>query len=176
MATDQNVLRPDVPAWRAGADEEKYRSAMERAGRLLANRARTEHEMTTRLGEAGFDPTTVAAVVARLVELSLIDDLAFAREWIEERARRRPSGPRVLLDQLGRRGVDTETAREALSESGFEETAQAIELAATLVARVARRPLAEQGPRLMQMLLRRGFGYEAAEEAARAVLPPDGWD
>jgi regulatory protein len=176
VAFDQNVLRPDVPAWRDTAEDEDYRSAMERAGRLLTVRARSEREMRTRLGQAGYAPDVVEAVVIRLSDLSLIDDLAFAGEWIAEQVSRKPVSPDVLLRKLVDKGVERELAQAALAEAGIDEVAAATQVAAGLVRRVLDRPLAEQGPRLVQMVVRRGFSFEAAEEGARAVLPPEGWD
>ena len=176
MATDRNVLRPNVPAWSATADDRDLKSGMERAGRLLAVRARSEHEIRTRLAEAGYGPAAVDGVVARLAELSLIDDAAFARHWIADRSARKLTSPRVLLAELAAKGIDPETVRAALADAGPDEVAQAKELAARLLPRVAQRPLAEQGPRLVDMVVRRGYSLEAAEQGAKAVLPPDGWD
>jgi regulatory protein len=176
MATERNVLRPNVPAWRATADDGDLKSGIERAGRLLAVRARSEHEIRTRLAEAGYGPAAVDGVIGRLVELSLIDDAAFARHWVADRSARKLTSPRVLLEELAAKGIDPETARAALAEAGPDEVAQAKELAARLFPRVARRPLAEQGPRLVDMVVRRGYSYEAAEQGAKSVLPPEGWD
>jgi regulatory protein len=176
VATDQNVLRPDVPAWRTAPESDDYRSAMERAGRLLGVRALSQHQLRTRLTEAGHEAEAVDGVIARLIELALLDDLTFARDLIAERAARKVASPRALLEELAGKGIDRETAAQALAESGLEEIEQATELASRLVGRVARRPLHEQGPRLVAMLVRRGFSYEAAADGARAVLPPEGWD
>ena len=176
MATHETVLRPDVPEGKAPAADADLKSAMERAGRLLAVRARSEHEIRVRLGDAGYRPATVDAVVLRLSELMLIDDAAFARQWVADRSARTLASPRVLLEELAAKGIGPETARAALAEAGPDEVTQATELAVRLFPRVARRPLVEQGPRLIQMIARRGFSFEAAEQGARSVLPPEGWD
>jgi regulatory protein len=154
----------------------RLRQAMERAGRLLAIRARTRVEMVERLADAGFDAEVVARTVDRLEELGLVDDAAFARTWIEERARTKHRSPAVLLEELGAKGVDTEIATAALDEAGLDEIAQATEIAARLVRRLAEKPLEQQATRLMAALLRKGFSEEAGEAAVRAVLPPQGWD
>ncbi|MFN2390227.1 MAG: regulatory protein RecX [Actinomycetota bacterium] len=150
--------------------------AMERAGRWLTLRARTESELKSRLLGGGFADEVVDAAVARLRELRLVDDLDFARQWIGQRARRKGLSGEALVAELGAKGVTREIAEAALGEEGLDEDAQALELAARLVGKVAARPLGEQGPRIQQMIVRRGFAPEVAERAARAVLPPDGWD
>lgn len=157
-------------------DEATRRDALERAGKFLGRRARSESEVHDALSRAGFEPAVTEATIGKLRELELLDDAAFARQWIEERARRKGLGPRRLLAELRLKGVADDTARQALDEGGPDEETQAKEVAAGLVRKVASRPLAQQAMRLQQMLLARGFAQEAAVAAVRAVLPPEGWD
>ena len=152
------------------------KDAMERAGRMLALRSRTEKEIRDRLAEAEFDADVIEDTIARLYEIELLDDVAFARQWIEERAERKGLGPRALMSELYRKGVDRADAEQALAESGLDEEAQAKDQAARLLRKVIRFPLREQGAKLVQMLVRKGFSYETAEVGARSVLPPEGWD
>jgi regulatory protein len=154
----------------------RRREAMERAGRLLAARPRTRIEMVERLADAGFDAEVVAATVERLEELCFVDDAAFARAWIEQRAWTKARPPRVLLEELLAKGIEPEVARRALQEVGPDESAQATGLAARLLRRYAGLPLERQAAGLMAALLRKGFSEEAAEAGVRAILPPEGWD
>ena len=171
---------PDpVDSHRAGATLEPAagrKEAMGRAGRLLAERPRSEHEIRTRLQAARFEPEVVEQTIARLTELGLLDDLAFATQWVAERSRTRGKGPAALLDELYGKGVDRLTAEEALQAAGVDEAVQARELAARLLSRVARYPLETQASKLYAMLARRGFSSETIKDAVRAVLPPEGWD
>ena len=155
-------------------EDEVYRKGMKRAGRLLATRARSEHEIRERLGRAGYEPPVVDRVVDRLRDLRLVDDLAFARVWVAERSVSR--GPALLADELRGKGVAEDTIQEALEAALRDEVSAARERAGEWVFRVADRPLFEQAARIREMLLRRGFSHDAAEEAVRAVLPPEGWD
>lgn len=157
------------------ADAE-YLDAMERAGRLLARGPRSEHQLRRRLSDAGMDDDVVERAVTRLRTLGLVDDLAFARGWIEERSARVGRGVEALIAELEAKGVAREVAEQAVIEVGLDESAQAREWAVRLMPKVVHRPLEEQGQRVRLMLLRRGFSEEAASEGARAVLPPEGWD
>ena len=132
--------------------------------------------MTERLGAAGFEPAVVGAAVDRLRSLGLLDDGAFALQWVQERSSRKKLSARALAHELQKKGVDRAVAEDALAEAGLDETAQATDLAARYVRRVASKPLAEQASRIRQMLGRRGYSYETADAATRAVLPPEGWD
>lgn len=153
-----------------------YREAMQRAGHLLSSRPRTEHELRIRLGSAGFDRVVVERAMERLIELRLIDDDGFARQWVEERAIAKGRGREALVAELVAKGIDQVAAEEAVSHADLDELAQASELAARFLPRVADRPLPRQAAAIMGRLLRRGFTEEIAEAAARSVLPPEGWD
>jgi regulatory protein len=153
----------------------ELRKAMERAGRWLALRPRTESELRDRL-QGGFEEATVDRALARLAELRLIDDDAFARQWVEERARRKGLGPRALVAELEAKGVSSEVAGAAVEAAAGSEERRAVEWAQRQLGRVADLPLGRQAQRIRAGLLRRGFELETAEAATRAVLPPDGWD
>ena len=154
---------------------ELRKEAMERAGRMLALRPRSEREMRDRLTEASFPDEVVEDTIARLFELELLNDEEFALEWIAERERK-GLGPMALVAELRRKGVDQATAEAALARAGYEEEATATTQAEKLLHKVIRFPLSEQAAKLQQMLLRRGFSWDAAAAAVKAVLPPEGWD
>lgn len=163
----------ELPAFEAG---EGHRVAMDRAGHLLAARPRSQRELRRRLAAAGCADADIESAVGRLSELGLIDDRAFARQWIEERSRRGDRGERMLLHELVNKGLDPTMAEELVSEAGLDDEGRARELAARSLRKVARLPLPRQASRLRQLLLRRGFSAEVSETAVKAVLPPEGWD
>jgi regulatory protein len=154
------------------APDSDYREAMSKAGGILARRAHSVAELRTKLDP--FEPEVAERVVARLRELRLLDDADFARRWVEERSSRR--GPQALLAELEGKGVDREVAAAAVAVVETDEVSRATDLAARYLQRVADRPLPKQAAAIQAMLLRRGYGSEASEEATKAVLPPDGWD
>lgn len=156
--------------------EDLRSEAMARAGRMLALRPRTEKELRDRLREADFGDEVVEDTIERLYELKLLDDEDFAVKLIRERSRRAGLGPKALRAELQRRGVDRSTADAALTRSGLDEETAATELAEKLVRRWIRHPVAAQAGKLQQALLRKGYSWDAAEAAVKAVLPPEGWD
>lgn len=153
------------------------RGALEDAGRLLARRARSERELTDRLTRAGHPEGAVAAAVDRLRELRLVDDRAFARDYVAERLRRSPRGVDSLRHELTARGVTPEAVADALDEVAGDEERRARELAMGLASRMGQGlSPAELAARLGRRLTSRGFSGEAVESALRAALPPEGWD
>lgn len=153
-----------------------YRDAMQRAGHLLASRPRSEHELRSRLAAAGYEDRTIDRTVARLIELRLLDDREFAGQWVAERAVSKGRSGDALVAELIAKGVDRSVAEEAVAAAGIDELAQATDLAARALSKVAGKPLEKQAQALLGRLLRRGFPHEIARDAVRAVLPPQGWD
>jgi len=180
-------------------------AARECALRLLA-RPRTEHQIRMALTRRGYDASVQEEVVTRLRELGLLDDLAYARAYIQEALVYRPMGKRALADRLARRGVSREHIRQALAElAGSAETVgmtgptggadaaaepggQAEEpgsgqvdperLAARRAAQAwLRRNRQRVDPaRLQAHLLRRGFEWELASQVTREVLGEEAED
>lgn len=152
--------------------EEAYNKAIQRAGRFLSARPHSEHELRTKL--APLDSSVEEVVFTRLHEWRLLDDEAFARQWVNERSSKK--GERALRAELRAKGVEDDVIQRVLAEGEDSELERATSLAAGYVRRVASKPLAKQAGALCQMLVRRGFSYETAQEATKAVLPPEGWD
>ena len=100
--------------------------AMNRALNILGYRARARGELRERLARAGYATGTVDAVLERLEELGYLDDEEFARETARGKARK--YGPRRILVDLRRSGVDEEIARGAVEEeySGRSEYEDAL--------------------------------------------------
>jgi regulatory protein len=96
-------------------------TAFDRAVKLLAACARTEHELRARLGGAGYPPDEIDSAVARMRELGYLDDGEVARA----RARTllaRGSAQAQVATRLVNQGVDEATASAAVAEGAEGET------------------------------------------------------
>ncbi len=160
-------------AERLEADDEKER-AREAALRLLAVRARSEGELLDRLRRRGFADDVAAGVISSLAEVGLVDDVAFARAWADERMRLKPVGPRRLRQELLARRVDSELVARVVSETYGEHSE--LELARRAAQRRRRTgsgpTAAKERARLRSFLLRRGFSHDIVA----AVLKETGED
>ena len=153
--------------------------AMDMAMRWLEARGRSRAQVEARLRQAGFPPAVAEAVVARLTELGILSDRAFALAGVETGLRRGLSRP-YLRHVLERRGVEEEDAAWALEEAGNQEPdgVRALRLAEGW-ARTHPAMVAEPGGRAFRrlgaMLARKGYDEELVGEVCRAVLgdPPD---
>ncbi|HSB89098.1 MAG TPA: regulatory protein RecX [Anaerolineales bacterium] len=142
-------------------------AGLQKAGRLLARRPRSEFELRTALRKSGGSDETVEAVVDRLKDAGQIDDERFARTWLEDRAAFRPRSALGLRAELQRKGLRREIVDQALS--GFSEDEAAVEAARRAVRRWRGADEAERRRRMVAYLQRRGFGHETITAAVRRV-------
>ena len=117
---------------------------MGRAGKLLAQRPRSEREVRDRLERAGLEHDAIDGAVARLKELDLLDDSAFARQWVAERSKKR--GRAALVMELTSKGIERDVVEAALGEVAADEEARAAEVAATALRKVAACPRPRRPP------------------------------
>lgn len=124
----------------------------------LTGRARTRAELRTKLASRGVPDEISERLLDRFTEVGLIDDAAFARSWVSSRQSGKGLAPRALAQELRRKGVDGETAREALGEVGLDDQVEAARLLVRRKLRsVARLEPAVAQRRLVAMLARKGY-------------------
>ncbi|MBA3876622.1 MAG: recombination regulator RecX [Anaerolinea sp.] len=155
---------------------------LEAALRFLEARRRSVAEVRRRLTDAGYREELVTTAIERLAELGILDDDAFAAQWVESRDRARPRGERALRVELRQKGVDPETIARALGQrdtpegGGAEGAVSADEVAAQrLLARHAgglRRiaDLRARRQRAYATLARHGFAPEVCGSVVAAWL------
>ncbi|MCZ9308482.1 regulatory protein RecX [Corynebacterium uberis] len=159
------------------AQEETAMAAVrQRALRLLDHRARSRHELHTRLREHDYPEPVIDKVLAQLEESRLIDDRTFAQEWVRQRRNRRGKSTRMLDVELEKKGISATVRREVLADIDDEDEQR---LAAEVAAKKARSlttPPADYAQRTKALrriagaLARRGFSESVALPAATQAL------
>ncbi len=138
--------------------------------RFLEARQRSTSEVRRRLLTGGYRADLVEGCLARLLDLGILDDEAFAHEWVESRDRARPRGERALRSELRTKGIDRQVVDEVLEARSVEQPAadaaaarRVLERHASALARVADPRARRQ--RAYALLARSGFDSETAMEA-----------
>ncbi len=144
--------------------------AREIALRQLTVRARSRAELAKALARKGVPEDTAQHVLDRLEEVGLVDDAAFARDWLAAGGRRQRSR-RALVAELGDKGVDREIVREAVAElDGDQDYLVARAYAERKATGLARLEPQVRYRRLTGALARRGFPSGVVAQVAREVL------
>lgn len=107
----------------------------------------------------GISPQLTDRVFKRLVEKGYVDDEKFTRFWVENRNLRKGTSRRKLQAELRAKGVDSAIIERQLADSnrGDEDELQKV------IAKKRTRYPDEQ--KLMQYLVRQGFGYDDIKQA-----------
>jgi regulatory protein len=137
--------------------------------RFFSFRDRTEKEAREKLKEKGIDEKTTEEAMLWLKEEGLLNDSRFARQWVEGRKER--YGRIRLLRELLKKGVEGETARQAVNLlSEEEELNSALEIGRRRLASISADD-SRRREKLASFLLRRGFTWEIVEKALRFLFP-----
>ncbi len=104
--------------------ENKQQAAYDRAVNYLSFRPRSAEEVRRHLVKSGISDAVVAIVVDRLRRQGTIDDVSFARFWIENRERFKPMAPRALRYELSQKGVSRDIIESLLPAVDAEASAE----------------------------------------------------
>ncbi len=150
---------------------------LEAAGRFLESRSRSVAEVRRRLAGAGYRADLVEGAIARLGDLGMLDDEAFARAWVESRDRARPRGERALQNELRLKGIDRAVVDLVLEERRSADGAplapdrnaaeRLLEKHARTLDRIA--DPRRKRERAYALLARNGFDPETCREVAARV-------
>jgi regulatory protein len=140
----------------AGLD--RCQRCLNAALRYLGYRPRSESELRQRLIRRGFDSQATEKTLTRLKEQGLVDDVAFARFWKENRESFSPRSRRLTGLELRRKGLSRDVIASVLDE--IDETDSAYRAALVKARRLSVNDYSLFRRRLGAYLGRRGFGYD----------------
>lgn len=147
--------------------EDSFQQAYERALNYLSYRARAQAEVERYLADKQYDEEVVQAVLARLTRVGLVDDVGFARMWVENRETLAPRSRRMLRHELRQKGVKPDDIAVALED--LDEVDSGYRAAMARANRYAHLDRQTFDRRLGGFLLRRGFGYDVVREVLDRV-------
>jgi regulatory protein len=124
----------------------------------LTGQARSRKELSDKLASRNVPDEIAIALLDRFEEVGLVDDEAFARSWIASRQPGKGLARRALAQELRRKGIDDEVARDALGEvDPADEEAAARALVRKKLRTLSRVDDTTATRRLVGMLARKGY-------------------
>ncbi len=146
------------------------KAAEEVAVNYVSYRPRSSREVQDHLVHKGYTKEVADSVVGHLESVRLINNQEFARMFVRDRLRRKPTGRALLQKQLSAKGIPSAMIRQVLDESITDDgqRAAAKELATTRL-RLTKRSMMKLDPlkqkqRLTGYLLRHGFSSEIVQK------------
>lgn len=149
---------------------------------LFSIRARSEKEIRDYLKNLSFkrkfkeqdeiSEASINLIIERLKQKNMLNDLEFAKAWVEGRRRGKNLGIRALRFELSQKGIDKQIAEEVISEQrlevGEEELAK---LALEKKIRVWKNlPPEKFKKKALNFLMRKGFDYELSRGVVEKMV------
>lgn len=144
-----------------------YVRAKSRAVWYLDRSAHTEKGLYDKLVRAGFSKEACAKVIARFIEVGLLDDRRYA-ETLAERLIETNVSKREALQKMLSKGLPYDLAKAVLEETEADENTQIRNL---IEKKYRNKLLAENGAKkVFDALARKGFSFGAIREALKIYI------
>jgi regulatory protein len=148
-------------------NRDQYQRCMNAAIRFLGYRPRSESEVRQRLQRHGFEGECLEKAIDRLKEQGLVDDIAFARFWKDNREAFSPRSKRLTKMELRRKGLSSEVIEQVVDE--IDEKDSAYRAALKKAPRLTTCEYQDFRRRLGDYLGRRGFNYGIIKEITERI-------
>ena len=137
----------------------------------LTGRARSRAELAGKLAKKGVPGGVAERLLDRFEEVGLVDDAAFARDWVQSRQAGRGLARRALAVELRRKGVEQTVITEAVDTvAPDDEVESARDLVRRKLPALRRFDEATQVRRLTGMLARKGYPSAVAYSVVRVEV------
>lgn len=147
-----------------------YADAMSIALNALAPRARSRAELVTHLKKRGIDEATAHAALDNLELQGLVNDLEFAKAWIESRQRQKKLSKRMISQELRSKGVSADIIDETISDIDEDvEYQMAYQLAERKYRSCAHLDADVIYRRVHSALARKGFDHNLTNRILREI-------
>jgi len=134
-----------------------FHRCLNTAAHYLGYRPRSEFELRERLQRRGFDGDSVDSVLAKLKEQGLVDDMAFAQFWRDNRQSFSPRSQWLTKLELRRKGVAADIIDQVADT--VDNADSAYRAALNKARSLSPSDYQSFRRRLGEYLKRRGFGY-----------------
>lgn len=141
--------------------DKTFQSCLDAAYHYLSYRPRSEAELKKRLLQRGFDNDIVERTTSRLKQQNLVDDIAFAQFWKDNRLSFNPRSKKLIMSELRNKEVASEIIEQATSD--INDEANAYKLGYKRMPSLAHLDYPSFSRRLSNYLSYRGFSYEVIE-------------
>lgn len=135
--------------------------AVYRVLNLISIRARSSWEVEDYLKRKNYKPEEISKITRNLEEKGYINDLDFAKRWIENRRLLKPISKRKLRLELKQKRVDDDTIQSVLEDDQTDEQ----QVLKELIEKKRGQTRYQDDQKLTSYLARQGFNYGDIKDA-----------
>ncbi|UCG10147.1 MAG: RecX family transcriptional regulator [Dehalococcoidia bacterium] len=151
---------------------DNYQRGYDAATRYLSYRPRSEAELKEQLCRRGFDNDCIEAVTTKLKEQGLVDDLAFAQFWRDNRQSFSPRSQWLTRRELRQKGIAEEVMNQVVAT--IDDSDSAYRAALGKARRLSGYDYPQFRQRLGSFLRRRGFNYAVINHTVAQMWTEEG--
>lgn len=148
--------------------DDQIEDGFQKALKYISYKPRTKSEVVKKLKENDFDEEIISIVLDMLVEKGYVNDLQFAKNWVENRSIYKPRSKKLITWELKNKQIGEEIIREVTGEMLPEE-----KLAMLAAEKYARRLSGYEKEvffrRLTGYLIRRGFSFSTVNSTVQTI-------
>lgn len=156
----------DEPTFFQLVHQSNTKQALRMIVSMLERSSKTEHELSMRLKQKGFDDSSIQGALQKAKELHLLDDYDYAMRFVRDRLERKGLGERGIRYELQRKGIPAQAIDQAMSALDPDDYLQrAKEHLPALMRRYANHPARDARNKAAQFLQRKGFDWSTIKDA-----------
>lgn len=149
--------------------EEEWLKAKDKALKFLSYRQRSQKEIEDKLKKEGFNDEIIEKTVDFLKSYNLIDDIAFAKNFMMDKSNINKYGPERIRYELYMRGISKDIIDEVLEGYG-DEYSIALDLAKKKIKSYKGNDRNAIYRKLGTFLQSKGFSYECISKVLRELV------
>jgi regulatory protein len=134
-----------------------------RAIDLISRRLRSRWELQDYLRRKEYPPELIELILNMLSKKGYVDDLEFARRWVENRRLLKPTSKRRLIQELRQKRIADDIIQSVFESDETNER----DVLRELIMRKKRQSKYQDELKLKQYLARQGFGYDDIQAVLR---------
>lgn len=128
---------------------------------LISRRPRSKWEIEDYLKRKNNEPEEITKVVSKLADRGYINDLDFAKRWVENRRLLKATSKRKLQMELRQKRINDETIQKILEDDQADEQ----EILKELITKKRQQSRYQDNQKLIAYLARQGFNYSDIKDA-----------
>lgn len=128
---------------------------------LISRRPRSKWEIEDYLKRKNNEPEEITKIVDKLADRGYINDLDFAKRWVENRRLLKATSKRKLRMELRQKRINNETIQKVLDNDQADEQ----EILKGLIDRKRQQSRYQDDQKLIAYLARQGFNYSDIKDA-----------
>lgn len=145
--------------------EDHIAKAYNQAINFLSYQMRSEQEVRKKLLAGGHGESVVEEAIHKLEKQGFLNDETYSKALLETKKRTSKKGPRAIVSELAKKGIDKSLSQEVMKQYSYEEQVEnAKELADKVIRSAKQQTPAQTKQKIQDLLMRKGYSFSVVSE------------